>query len=293
VLPFEAAQLAGPNMLEVLAPVAPGSGIDPVRSSDAPSLIQGRRLRPQDVSCLAAMGAGSVPVLPRPRVALVVAGAKSGPDALTPLLQALLARDEAVVELVTPTGDGEPVLAAALTDPGIAACDLVLVAGRSGAGMDDTAAPALRAAGGTLALHGIALQPGGSCGLGALSAGFRSIPVLLLPGDPLACLVAYDMLAARLVRRLAGAATALPYSVVEHELARKIASGLGITEIVPVRLSGGRAMPIGSDAGLPSAVQADGFVLVAEASEGYPGGARVPVYLYDVTPTAAAKDIVP
>ena len=35
------------------------------------------------------------------------------------------------------------------------------------------------------------------------------------------------MLAARLVRRLAGAGTALPYPVAEFELARKIVSGIG------------------------------------------------------------------
>jgi molybdopterin molybdotransferase len=114
---------------------------------------------------------------------------------------------------------------------------------------------------------------------------------MLLPGEPLACLVAYDMLAARLVRRLAGAATALPYKVVERELARKIVSGIGSMEIVLVRLAGNQALPIGADAGLAGAVLADGFVVVAEASEGHPAGARVRVHLYDTRPPGTAQDI--
>jgi molybdopterin molybdotransferase len=113
---------------------------------------------------------------------------------------------------------------------------------------------------------------------------------MLLPGDPFACLVAYDMLAARLMRRFAGGDTALPYRVAEFELARKIVSGIGLAEIVPVRLAGNRVEPIGADAGLAGVVQADGFVLVAEASEGHPAGARVRVHLYDTRLTGAAED---
>jgi molybdopterin molybdotransferase len=304
VLPFEAAQPAAARMLEVLAPVAPGMGIERGRFGPlgAPLPQVGRRLRPQDVSWLAALGVDSVPVRRRPRVALVVPGAKSGADALTPLLQALLGRDEAMIESIPVTGDDQHALATALTGPAVEDCDLVLLAGRSGAGLDDSAAPAVIAARGTLALHGIALRPGGATGLGTLPIGRGrgrsdgrsddALPIILLPGDPLACLVAYDMLAARLVRRLAGACTALPYPVGEFELARKIVSGLGSMEIVPVRLAGGAAQPLGIEAGLATAVQADGFVVVAESSEGYPAGARVRVHLYHPIPTTTAQDIV-
>jgi molybdopterin molybdotransferase len=265
----------------------------------------------------------------------VVPGAKSGPDALTLLLRGLLARDEAVVEPIPVDGADKPALAAALTSPKIPHCDLVLLAGRSGAGLDDTAPLAVAAAGGVLALHGLALRPGGATGLGmlpvvhaigpgtlpaeramglgslsaepAIGAGTlpaehaigcsdscrherdNGVPIILLPGDPFACLVAYDMLAARLVRRLAGTGTPLPYPVVEFELTRKVASGIGIMEIVPVTLAGSEAQAIGTDAGLVGAVQADGFVVVAAESEGYPAHARVRVHLYGTGRIGAAQ----
>jgi molybdopterin molybdotransferase len=265
VLPQEAAQPAG-SWLEVLAPVAPGTGVaraGAIWRAGTMLLEAGRRLRPQDLACLAALGMTAVPVLRRPLVRLVVAGPKAGYDVLTPLLEALLARDGAIA-------DRAPDLAYA------AAPDAIILAGRSGDGPDDTAAAGLQAAGGTLALHGVALRPGETAGLGAIGP----VPVILLPGEPLACLAAYDMLAGRLIRRLGGAGAGLPYRTVHAALARKIVSGIGLTDIVPVRWQDGRIQPIG-EAGVAAAVQADGFVMVAEGSEGYPAGATVPVHLYE------------
>jgi molybdopterin molybdotransferase len=289
VLPLEAAQQSSARTLEVLAPVAPGTGIAQTRSAGTTTLERGRRLGPLEVACLAAMSIVQVPVCVRPRVALLVPGAKSGPDALTPMLRALLSRDEAAVIPVPVAGADEHSLTAALTSIEDAAP--VLIAGRAGLGPDDAAAHALRAAGGDLAMHGLALRPGGVSGLGTLDKEGHAVPVLLLPGEPVACLAAYDMLAARLVRRMAGMGTALPYPVAEFELSRKIVSGISIVDIVPVRLTDGRARPIGADAGFPAAVGADGFVVVPETSEGYKEGARVCVHCYGTREAGGAPGV--
>ncbi len=66
-------------------------------------------------------------------------------------------------------------------------------------------------------------------------------------------------------------------------IARKIVSSIGVTEIRPVRLrSDGRIEPVPAfvESGLMAAVGADGFVIVPEASEGYPQGATITAYLY-------------
>ncbi len=187
------------------------------------------------------------------------------------MLLALLARDGAHIEEVPLEGDSEQALRTALGDP----CrGLTLIAGRSGAGPDDVMAAALMGCGGCLAFHGLALQPGGSAGLGTLSGQ----PVILLPGEPFACLAAYDVLAARLIRRLAGL-RATPYAVARFSLGRKIVSGIGLAEIVPVMIAGTLAHPVSTELGL-AALRADGFVTVAEASEGHPAGTTVPVSLY-------------
>lgn len=277
VLPLDAAQADEVGRLEILDAVPHGAGIeDPPATLSLPA---GRRLRPQDLGCLTAAGLGSIAVLPRPRVAVLVPGPKSGPDMLTPMLHALLARDGAVVAPMPRAAGDQAALRAALSTPALDECDVAVLAGRAGAGIDDIAPAAVQAAGGSMALLGLALRPGGSAGLASLPRRRGMLPLLLLPGDPAGCLAAYDLVAARLVRRFAGITPALPYPVASFPLARKIVSGLGSTDLVSVRLADGRAEPL-ADAGLVGTSLADGFVLVAEGSEGYPAGATVSVHLY-------------
>jgi molybdopterin molybdotransferase len=277
VLPPDAAQIDGAGRLEILDAVPQGAGIE--APPPALYLPEGRLLRPQDLGCLAAAGASSIAVLRRPRVTVLVAGAKSGPDVLTPMLHALLERDGAVIATIpTAVGDNATPLAA-LRTVALDDCDLALLAGRAGFGIDDVDPAQVQAAGGAMALHGLALRPGGSAALASVPRRGSTLPLILLPGDPFGCLAAYDLLAARLVRRFAGLTPALPYPVANFPLARKIVSGLGSTELVAVRLADGRAEPL-ADAGLVGVALADGFVLVGEGSEGYPAGASVPIHLY-------------
>ena len=299
VLPADMAQLDSVGQLEVLAPVARGNGVERWRQAIRPGtelLSPGHRLQPQDIGCLASLGISNVAVLCQPRVVVVVPGAKSGPDALTPMLRALLARDGARVEPIQVASGDLPGLEAALSDARIASCQCVLLAGRAGTGLDDVASLAITASGGALALHGVALRPGHTTGMGTLARKEgrgdppETLPIVLLPGEPFACLAAYDLLAGRLVRRLAGADVALPYPVADFPLARKITSVIGSAELVPVRLTASHAQPLGADGGLMGAMQSDGFVLVPEASEGYPAGAHVPVHLYRTARKAVTAD---
>ena len=157
--------------------------------------------------------------------------------------------------------------------------DIVLVVGGTGPGSDDVSAAALAAAG-ELAIHGIALIPGETAGLGRTEAG---VPAVLLPGSPAACLCCYELLAGRAIRRLGGRDPSLPYRSCMMTTARKIVSAIGMTEIVPVRCRPGdsiEAIASFSEIGLMAAVSGDGFVIVPETSEGYPPGASVDVYLY-------------
>jgi molybdopterin molybdotransferase len=287
ILPFEAARQSGPGMLDVLAPVARGAGVDRRGSelgAGTEAVAGSKQLRPQDIALLAAIGATRVAVLRKPLVRLVVAGPKAAePDALTLMLRALVARDGGIGESApsadaTWRDDDQTTLTQAVARS-VAGADLVLVAGRSGTGLDDEAPLAITQAGGTLDMHGIALRPGDSAGLGLIGG----VPVLLLPGAPLACLAAYDVLAARAVRCLAGFSLSLAYPVVDATLDRKIVSAIGFTDLVRVRMARGCAAPLGSadQGGLASAVRADGFVIVPETSEGYPPGSSVRVHLYD------------
>src|SRR5207248_733792 len=151
-------------------------------------------------------------------------------------------------------------------------------------------APSVLSELGELAVHGVALRPASPAGIGFLGEPRGSgRPVFLLPGNPVSCLCAYDLFAARAVRRFAGRSPELPYRQVSLPLAAKVFSAVGRVDYVRVRiLSGGadsasQAEPLAvSGASLLSTTTvADGFVLVPRDSEGHPAGTVVTVYLYD------------
>ena len=192
-----------------------------------------RRLGPADIGMLAAAGNTRVGVVRRPRVRCVSSG--DAIEAGTPLppaalcdangtmLRALIDRDGGVLTEQRRAEREREALRAALELPG---ADLVLLEGGG-----DHAAAALAAAGG-LAIDGVALRPGATAGFGGTKAG---VPVLLLPGAPVACLWAYEFFAGRAIRCLGGRSSALPFPSSTMTATRKIVSEIGMTEVVPVQ----------------------------------------------------------
>lgn len=267
VLPLGAAD-AGSGTLHATAPVAPGAGVARRGSEIAASqeaIPADTVLRAQELALLTLLGVGRVALTRQPHVGMVVFG-HAGPDALTPMLRRLIEEDGGIAEALPGEYGADWARAGRF--------DLVLLAGHSGEGAGDDAPDALRHAGGTLDLHGVALRPGETAGLGQLG----DVPVLLLPGMPLACLSAYIVLASRAIRRLGG--RALP-GTVPARLTRRISSALGFSDLVRVSLHDDAATPLASPdgGGLLSAVRADGHVLAPDGSEGMDAGATVPVYV--------------
>ncbi len=290
VLPFGMARLDGATV-EVVGAVAQGSGVESkgqhLRAGTA-VFEMGRLLRPQDAGLLASLGQESILAVRRPRIRLVLSGPKGASaadlarDAHGPMLLALIARDGGILEDVVPAASNRALVRRAIAAPG---ADAILVTGRTGTGPDDDAPLALADVG-ELSIHGLALRPGAAAGLGAIGA----VPVLLLPGDPLGCLCCYELLAGRLIRRLGGRSPELPHPVREAEVARKIVSAIGFTEMCLLRMVGAKAEPVGwaEGGGLVSAARADGFVLVPAGLEGYAPGSRVDVRLFEATPASLA-----
>lgn len=290
VLPYEGVERLGP-LVSALMPAPPGDGVEPAgawAAAGAVMLPAGRVLRPADLGLLAALGRAAVAVVRRPRVRVVLAGGPrgGGAEVLGTLLPPLVARDGGEAAVCGPLPVDGAELGAALAAPG---ADVVLVAGRSGVGPDD-AAPVALAAAGRVDHHGIALRPGGSAGLGE-SGG---VPVILLPGEPGACLATYDVLGSRLVRRLAGLPWHAPYGVGRAVTARKLVSEIGFADLYRVRRDGdGRLVPVASAAigGLAAQAAADGAVLIPADSEGIPAGAEVRWWRYGAADAMVPPDL--
>jgi len=283
VVPVDRTEANSPGRIVVVEPVAPGDNVE-LQGATAPAgaalVPAGMRLAARHLGMLAQAGLTRLPVIRRPRVRLRLVK-PAQPDGWTdsngPMILAAIERDGGVVDEPIAVGRSQVAIRDALVNVD---SDLVLVAGGTGPGIDDHSAAAL-AEGGELAIHGVALRPGETTGFGRTGDG---VPVVLLPGTPAACLWSYELFAGRAIRRLGGRDPGLPYRSREMTVARKIVSAIGMTEICPVRCGAGDAvapLPSFAETGLMAAVAADGFVIVPEASEGYPQGARVTVYLYE------------
>jgi molybdopterin molybdotransferase len=286
VLPFEQADFDKDRVL-ALGEVTPRKHLgeigEDVRAGDV-VYQAGRRLRPQDVGMLSALGISQLTVVCRPRVRILITGNELLPagtppegcqitDANGPMLAALVTRD-----------GGEPIMSPIIQDDRDAIfaamqeeADMLLVSGGSSVGQEDHV-PTLLAEHGELAIHGVAMRPSSPAGMGRL--GDRL--VFLLPGNPVSCLCAYDFFAGRAIRALAGLALEWPYRGMQARLSRKLSSVVGRVDYARVKVHGDEAEPlaIGGASVLSSVTRADGFVIIPANSEGYAEGATVEVFLY-------------
>jgi molybdopterin biosynthesis enzyme len=252
---------------EATAAVAPGEGVLHAGGDAAPGVLRlaGARLRRVDVALLHVLGVGRV-LVREPTVRVIRAAKGTFIEASADLIaNAIDAEGGFAVR-------DESTLDAALKQARSAqGADAVVAIGGTGSGRNDASVTTLARLG-RVEHHGIAIAPGETSAVG--SAGVR--PVLLLPGRLDAALAGWLTVGRRLLARLA-------FRMVEEqpflaELSRKVASPLGLAEVVPVRRRFSQVEPLaGAYLSPQTLARADGWILVPADSEGYPEGTRVPV----------------
>ncbi len=274
--------------VEVMAPVAAGKNVGRVGEDIAAGSVvlgAGRRLLPQDVGLLASIGHDPVEVYRRPRVRIIVSGDEllapgSVPagnrivDSNSPMLEALVRRDGGIPEVVR-LPDDEEAMREALGRPG---AEVIVTAGAASVGTEDRV-PLLVDELGEVLVHGVAMRPSSPAGVGAIGGA----KVLILPGNPVSCLVAYDFFAGPVIRRLGGLPESWPYRTVRLPLGVRLVSQIGRTDYARVKIEEGRVVPVAISGAsvLSSVTRAAGFVVVPAGLEGYAEGTEVDVHLYD------------
>ncbi|MEJ2432364.1 MAG: molybdopterin-binding protein [Pseudolabrys sp.] len=254
---------------EALITVNPGEGVLPAGGDCEPGLPlrrPGDRLRPLDLAAFTAAGLARVTVR-EPRLRVLPLRGSTIVSAAARLLAGDIERHGGTVRIDEPGRGLDVALAAENTDA-------IVAIGGTGSGRNDTSVHVL-AREGRVAVHGLALAPGETAALGF--AGAR--PVLLLPGRLDAALAVWLTVGRRMLARLAaGKPDALGETLT---LSRKVASAIGLAELVPVRRNGGEAEPLASRyLPLSTLTRADGWILVPADSEGYAAGAKVAVRLW-------------
>ncbi|TVP79391.1 molybdopterin-binding protein [Thioalkalivibrio sp.] len=290
VLTPDAAQQRG-DRIDVFDATGPGAWTDAGTASrpgsDAPLFPAPRRLRAFDLALLAAQGLQELTVRRQPRVRILVmsmqpsvidakpSSAMDPIDATGPMLRALVTRDGGLVEECIGLDGDAAGLRDQLGQPG---ADLILTVGGTGMGFNDCTVSVAKDLG-RLLFHGVNLRPGESVAAAALPFA----PAILLPGHPVAAAGAYECLAARLVRLLAGRAPDWPDPPRRVRLARKISSALGVTDWCRVRFLDTETvepLPLSGPPSLPQLAQADGFFLIPPESEGHAPDSMVDIQAY-------------
>jgi molybdopterin molybdotransferase len=292
VVMVEHTQAGVPGTIEVTRPVAPGEGMvaaDEDVTAGGVLVRAGRPLRPQDLGLLAAAGVTSVVVHRRPRVALVATGDEVVPgdtaqvrpgqvrDAITPALAAMVVEAGGVPVAHGIVPDDARALEATLRGA-VADSDVVVVsAGSSVGGRDETAAAVAALGPPGIHLHGLAIRPGKP----TLLAEAGDVPVVGLPGNPLSALVVFRLVGMPLVRLVGGWRVRPTPPTVTARLERAVPSAAGRLDVVQVTLADGGATPLfGASALLSRMTRADGYVLLPEEATGLDAGAHVTVHTY-------------
>ncbi|MET4638508.1 molybdopterin molybdotransferase MoeA [Mycetocola sp. 2940] len=236
----------------------------------------GAPLTPARIALAAASGHDSVLVRVPPRVSLLITGdellssgvppAGSVRDALGPVLPELVRETGGVIVDRRTVADTRADTAEAID---AATGDLVVTTGGSSRGNTDFVRRVLVDSGG-IVFDGVSMRPGHPVLLGRTRAG---VPVLALPGNPLAALVCLVSFGIPLIRGMLGLPDQIaPLTEVGH-LPQDVtdAVGRGSTVIVPFAREQGIPVVSGSrgPAMLRGLADADGLFVVEPAGPGY------------------------
>lgn len=267
VLDSDSVDGSGP-FAQVLAEAIPGQGVRRAGSDIAAGSFvarAGRRVLARDLMIARAAGLTMLRVR-RPHLRIVnIPGGTVTAD----LIAESARTAGADVVCVTAASRDAASIAAAFDGP---ACDLLLTIGGSGVGRTDATVSALAQRGELLA-HGIAVQPGRTAAVGRVG----KTPVVALPGAPDQAFAAWWTLALPVLDRLSGRP---PRKTLNLPLARKIASAVGIAEIVLLERKQGAWMTLAvGELSLDAIARAEAWLAVPGGLEGFAAGTPIDAYM--------------
>ncbi len=292
VIPVEQTDIDGSELI-VRAARVPGAAVSFAGTDMGMGetvLFAGTRLTSRETGVLAAIGCEEVPVVGRPKIAIVSTGDEivQPGEAMRPGL-VFDSNGRILADAVRELGgeplflgafrDDEVALRAALTDA-LGQADLVLLSGGTSKGEGDLNARVVADLDPGVIVHGVALKPGKPI---CLAASGRK-PVVILPGFPTSAVFTFHEFVAPVIREMAGLSRDRRETV-PAGLAVRAQSERGRLEYLLVGLvarpeGGLSAYPMGKGSGSVTAFsRADGFVRVGRNTEIVEADAKVEVTL--------------
>ncbi len=255
----------------------------------AVAVAAGTRLASPHLALLAAVGTAAVAVHPAPRVAVLVTGQELAlpetplaslpghiPDSNTVSISAAARAVGARVGSSGPVPDDPEILLDRLAEAAEVA-DLVVTTGGVSAGDHDVVRAALGGRDGFW-FGSVAVKPGRPQGTGAVTASDgRRVPVVCLPGTPVAAYTSFRLFAEPAVRALAGRS---PVAVARAILETPVEVALDRTLVLPAAyVAPGRVAQLAGHVGHSQRLlaAADVLLVVAPGDAPLPAGAEVAI----------------
>jgi len=281
------------DQVEIYTESRPGENISRVGEDVQKGDIvfrRGIKILPPDVGMLTSLGLQQIPVVCKPRIAILSTGNELRHDAHTigkiadanrPML--ISAVKDLGCEPVDMgiVGDDAEAIHDKLLD-GIRSADAMLVTAGTSVGPHDIVPKVIDSIGKPgMLVHGVAMRPSMPTGLAAVDGK----AVISLPGYPVSAYIAFIEFVRPLIAHLLRTKP-LPPPTVKARLSRRIAGILGSRTYIRVKVTFEKtelvAEPIRtSGAGiLSSLIHSNGFIIVPEHVEGYEEGELVDVELY-------------
>ncbi len=294
---------AGPA-IDVRRAVAPGqfvsfAGSDMARGEAV--LRRSQRITSREIGILAACGIAEIPVVRRPRVAVLSTGDELAPPGAPLPPAGVYDSNGAIVSAAVTEAGGEAILYGIVPDDearleaavrkALSDCDMVVLSGGTSKGAGDLSYRILSRLGAPgVLVHGVALKPGKPLCLAVCDG----TPAAVLPGFPTSAIFTFHAFIAPVIRARAGLPAEGTQSV-EAMVPVRIASEMGRQEFVLVTLVPGArgpvAFPIAKGSGAVTAFsQADGFMAIDALSTGLDAGATRDVTL--IGANARTPDLV-
>jgi len=286
VVMVEYTNSAGIDNIEVMRPVTTKTNVLDSGEDAKPGealMLRGKRLRPQEIGFLAALGITAVRLYRRPRVAVISTGDEIVPMESQPRMgQVRDANAHSICALVRDSGadpvpfDIVPDNAATLQEVlenALAQADVVAISGGSSVGARDLMVEVVsRLPGIEILAHGVAIRPGKP----TLLANQSGKAIFGLPGHPVSALVVAQVFLAPFLHYLQGCELAKgPLgNRLKAKLPTSVHSTIGLEEFVRVRIEKrgeiDLAYPVFGKSGMLSTmVKADGVLTIPMNVEGF------------------------
>jgi len=292
VIKVEDIHEADENIVEILAPVAPGQYVRPVGDDvvAAEMIIPAYSvLTPVELGAILAGGHSKITVFDKPRIAIIPTGDELVPPGTIAMKGEIVEFNGTVIAAYLRQWGAEPVLYGIVRDrlelieeavrKALQTCDMVIINAGSSAGRDDYTVHVIKLFGEVL-VHGVSTRPGKPVILGMAA----DKPLIGLPGYPVSAYLALDWFVKPLIcKYLHQAEPQRPR--IKATLGRRIVSELGSEEFIRLTVGylGGKyvANPLARGAGVTmSLVRAHGLLTIPAESLGCEQGEEVEIELY-------------